>query len=395
LLGRLSRRRRAEKKGETLQARDRDRHHGHDHEHVHEHIHEHIHSHDHDHDKRQLAPAGVPGFIQVASPIAHSNIAKSVAGLIFSKDADTNSSDFVLSTSQTQSTQFYLVPHDDPDADPDTAASSYILRMPILDSSSQQANDYCATFDLKPPSPLSMQPCGDIEGYSQIFGYNSTTGQLEPIYPASSEQPEPLTAAVKIGMAPGSTPPIGFPPTLPTSALSLADSVVPSTPASRSALPSTSLLSALPLPTTTAALEDPATASTDVPPPGEDDSDSAVPPKVSLYFIPSSAYYAEPGTIDSLTSAANFIVGTATSIIEDAPTALPTPAADALDALTITLTTTVSADLPAPTEALDDSATYGASQNSVIADTPVGSPESGDESTDDYAAETPDAEASS
>ena len=385
-----------------------DRHH---HEHDHEHYHGHEHIHSHVHDRRQLAPAGVPGFVQVASTLSHSTLAKSVAGLVFSKDPDTNSSDFVLGTSDSQSTQFYLAPYTDPsvasgppvssfavdptagqngtDIDPEAAAATYQLRIPILDSSSQQANDYCATFDIKPPSPLSMQPCGQLDGYSQIFGYNSTTGELSPIYPPSSTQPKPLNAAVKIGnpqilaaqVGQGAGDGSGNAGPVSASA-SGSGSGTGTDPVSAWNDAAAATSSSFAAPSSTVA------SSSSAPLPAA--SAPVTPPKVSLYFIPSSAYYSDPDSIESLSSAANSTVTEASSTVSDpaAPIFTPAPAAikavyddgsdyyDDEDAVytTVTITTTISADPAGPTGDSSSYQTFDSTQsgrnNAIIADSP-------------------------
>lgn len=124
-------------------------------------------------EKRSLAPAGVPGFVEVASPLFNSTLARSIAGLVFSANPDTsaNASAFILGTSSSQSTQFYL------SASPSTPLAAVTgaltgpnvvnIRIPILNSQALTTTDFCATFDLSPPSPLSLLPCGSIPGYSQ------------------------------------------------------------------------------------------------------------------------------------------------------------------------------------------------------------------------------------
>lgn len=386
----------------------------------HSHYHGHARVHEHSHDRRQLAPAGVPGFVQVASTLSHSNLAKSVAGLVFSKDPDSNSSDFVLGTSDSQSTQFYLAPYTDPliagsaplsnfavntsasgqdVSDPEATIATYQLRIPILDSSSQQVNDYCATFDVKPPSPLSMQPCGQIDGSSQIFGYNATTGELAPIYPPTESQPKPLNAAVKIGdpqiLAAQAAQPTGsgsgaFGPATASGSGAGSDAVSAWNNAA-AATDSDAAATTNPSPTTSSAAF-----------PAALPSDAPTPPKVSLYFIPSSAYYSDPDSIDSLSSAANSTISEASEPAEASFTAAPAAIKAAIsdegaygddeEAIytTVTVTTTVSAEPAGPTG--DNYQTFDNSQqgrnNAVIADQPE---DAADADGSSFAADNPSA----
>ncbi|KAI5475622.1 hypothetical protein MNV49_001132 [Pseudohyphozyma bogoriensis] len=136
-----------------------------------------------------LAPAGVPGFIEVATQFFNSTLSRSIAGLVYSTNPDAandTTPSFLLGTSTAQSTQFYLT----------SATSSAAprlnvvnIRVPILDSLALTTSDYCATFDLAPPSPMSLRPCGDTKGFSQSFSYNSTTAELQPLY---SDEPAPM-----------------------------------------------------------------------------------------------------------------------------------------------------------------------------------------------------------
>ena len=287
-------------------------HNGHSHDHVHVHVNkrdehsghwyehhdsgrhldEHVHSH-----RRDLIASGVPGFVEVASTLFHSNLAKSMAGLVFSKDPEANSSDFTLGTSDSQSTQFYLAPYQDPAAapygvtendvtnatfttDPESSVPAYQLRIPVLDSQSLTTNDYCATFDVKPPSPLSMQPCGEIDGFSQVFGYNATTGELVPVYPASATQPLPLNAAVKIGNPQEMDAVVGTNST--SSDLAQATGTVGDD--TNSTVSSSGWASFMP----SSSLPAPTPVST-----GAVSNDASAAPKVSLYFVPSSGFYSD------------------------------------------------------------------------------------------------------
>lgn len=246
--------------------------------------HAHIHLHEHSHRAKRDLPgaAGIPGFVEVASTLFHSNLVKSVAGLVFSKDSNASSSDFILGTSESQSTQFYLVPStaasatdavgqqldalpvnataapvNDMEGDVASKPQMYELRIPVLDSKTLEKNDYCATFDVKPPSPLSMQPCGQVDGFSQLFNYNQTTGELVPVYPATATQSTPLNAAVNFAAA-----------TAPQNVTSTVDAVASTVASNTTAANATE----------TAAHE------------AADDDESSMAPKVSLFFIPSSPF---------------------------------------------------------------------------------------------------------
>ena len=88
-----------------------------------------------------------------------------MSGLVFSATSDENGANFTVGTSQDHSTQFNLVAIDDatiPGAD-----GIYNLRVPVLDSRTLATTDYCATFSTQPPSPLSMQPCGNPDNAAQ------------------------------------------------------------------------------------------------------------------------------------------------------------------------------------------------------------------------------------
>ncbi|GAA5902987.1 uncharacterized protein JCM6883_002655 [Sporobolomyces salmoneus] len=134
--------------------------------------------------KRGLEQAGVPGFVEVATPLFNSSLARTVAGLVFTANPDPspNATTFVLGTSDAESTQFYLTTASNPDPSTPLELNVVNIRVPILDSQTLKVVDYCATFDLTPPSPLSLLPCGKKDGFSQNFAYNGTTGEIQPLY---------------------------------------------------------------------------------------------------------------------------------------------------------------------------------------------------------------------
>ncbi|GAA5885880.1 hypothetical protein JCM16303_000094 [Sporobolomyces ruberrimus] len=141
--------------------------------------------------KRALEQAGVPGFVEVATPLFNSSLARTVAGLVFTANPDPspNATTFVLGTSDAESTQFYLTTASNPDPSTPVELNVVNIRVPILDSQTLKVVDYCATFDLTPPSPLSLLPCGKKDGFSQNFAYNGTTGEIQPLY---STTPAPM-----------------------------------------------------------------------------------------------------------------------------------------------------------------------------------------------------------
>ncbi|KAM0747532.1 hypothetical protein T439DRAFT_349915 [Meredithblackwellia eburnea MCA 4105] len=132
-----------------------------------------------------LPASGTPGFVEVASHFFNSTLSRSIAGLVYSANPDTapNATAFVLGTSNTQSTQFYLTPV--LGAVAQSAGYQVVnVRVPILNSQLLSTTDFCASFDLAPPSPLSLLPCGILTGFSQNFAFNSTTSELRPLYSA-------------------------------------------------------------------------------------------------------------------------------------------------------------------------------------------------------------------
>lgn len=134
------------------------------------------------------AGAGTPGFVEVATPLAHSSLAKSVAGLVYSVNPARNGSGYDLGTSDTQSTQFYLYP-----TETAQGAKVYELRVPIVDSSTFMTVDHCATFPIGPAGALSLEACGTLPGRSQMFSYDAKSGQVQPVY--EIEDPEAPAAA--------------------------------------------------------------------------------------------------------------------------------------------------------------------------------------------------------
>lgn len=110
---------------------------------------------------------GVPGFVEVAYPLAYSNLAKTVAGLVYSINSDRNDTGFDLGTSPSQSTQFWLSPAGNASDSDSASQNTFELKVPIVDAASLVASEYCATFPVGPEGEMSLQPCGETDGYSQ------------------------------------------------------------------------------------------------------------------------------------------------------------------------------------------------------------------------------------
>ncbi|KAH9820251.1 hypothetical protein DFH28DRAFT_708579 [Melampsora americana] len=125
-------------------------------------------------DPATITQSGVPGFIEVATPLFKSALAKAISGLTYSMG---NGSTFDLGTSNTHSTQFFMSP-----MNATSGQMVYRLSIPILNSSAFETVDHCATFAISPPGPLSLEKCGPVPGCSQLFSYDKNSGKLQPIY---------------------------------------------------------------------------------------------------------------------------------------------------------------------------------------------------------------------
>lgn len=164
------------------------------------------------------APA-TPGFVELALPLDHSDLAKPYAGLFVDPDDPET-----LSTSATKASQFFLEAFAPVNAAPAASSSapassaaapmatghSFLagdklgnasvvqVRMPIMDAQSIAVSYACATIPSDAKETLTMQPCGgnDPTTSSQgasiarvgssltslaAFAYNSTTGELRPL----------------------------------------------------------------------------------------------------------------------------------------------------------------------------------------------------------------------
>ncbi|KAK9894023.1 hypothetical protein P389DRAFT_102435 [Cystobasidium minutum MCA 4210] len=315
----------------------------HAHIHIHEHDHGHYHGHHHHHhDKRQATEKGIPGFVEVANTLAGTSLAKSVAGLVFSKGPDPNASGFLLGTSDTQSTQFYLVPNQDSSIEttqsanatmgsPEDAAQMYQLRIPVLDSKTFESNDYCATFDILPPSPMTMAPCKYMEGFSQLFRYNATTGELTPVYPPTDSQPKPMNAAVRYSE-----------PQVMAAKFPVSDNQVPAgqdvlsaatgmPSASSSSTTSSDTAASTPDASASSSASDAETtdtSSSSATPAAPQSTSSATPedgaapadaPKVSLFFIPASTYASEKDSSSAGPAPSSTTAAPTAPLTSDAP----------------------------------------------------------------------------
>ncbi|OJT07168.1 hypothetical protein TRAPUB_1983 [Trametes pubescens] len=143
---------------------------------------------------------GVPGSIEIMSTVAGSDADQRIASLVLAAQGNGTTGDnstFVLNASDTNSTQLYLIPTPDSNADAlsaDPASSppatfiKVALQMGMFDPPTAQLRSYCATFDPHPevPAPMTMEPCTDgssaDEHKSQVFAYTPSTGVIQPMW---------------------------------------------------------------------------------------------------------------------------------------------------------------------------------------------------------------------
>jgi hypothetical protein len=141
--------------------------------------------------KRDGVIPGVPGTIDVISPVYNSTTVRRLASLVLSAD-DSDPNSFVLDASNSSQTQVYLVPLSDTPTDDTTGALAVELHVPIFSKENAKMLSYCATFDPKPASlsPLTAQPCVDTktEHVAQQFQYISTTGVIKPLWPSDDTE---------------------------------------------------------------------------------------------------------------------------------------------------------------------------------------------------------------
>ncbi|KAH9448052.1 hypothetical protein MJO28_011613 [Puccinia striiformis f. sp. tritici] len=119
----------------------------------------------------------IPGFVDIALPDLNAGLARTVSGLAYSMNSAIGSGELELGTSATHSTQFFMSPIKNR-----PGTSLYRLRVPVMDSTTFQSVDHCATFPISPAGPLSLKKCGMMPGFSQTFSYDTASGELQPVY---------------------------------------------------------------------------------------------------------------------------------------------------------------------------------------------------------------------
>ncbi|CDO68817.1 hypothetical protein BN946_scf184805.g26 [Trametes cinnabarina] len=158
------------------------------------------------HLRRDGQVSGVPGSIDIMSPVANSDMGQRIASLVLAAPTNgstadnSTSSNFVLNASEVDRTQMYLVTAPDSGnsssssnstANNSTAPSSFIkvaLQMPVFDAASAQLKPYCATFDPRPtaPAPMTVESCMNgssvDEHKSQVFAYEPDSGAIRPMW---------------------------------------------------------------------------------------------------------------------------------------------------------------------------------------------------------------------
>ncbi|OAV94211.1 hypothetical protein PTTG_00624 [Puccinia triticina 1-1 BBBD Race 1] len=122
-------------------------------------------------------PSDIPGFVDIALPDQHAGVARTVSGLAYSMNSDLGTGELELGTSTSHSTQFFMSP-----IKTHPGSSLYRLRVPVMDSSTFQTVDHCATFPITHAGPLSLKKCGSLPGFSQTFSYDTASGELQPVY---------------------------------------------------------------------------------------------------------------------------------------------------------------------------------------------------------------------
>lgn len=129
----------------------------------------------------------IPGFVDIALPDQDAGVARTVSGLAYSMNSDSATGELELGTSSSHSTQFFMSPIKN-----GVGSSLYRLRVPVMDSTTLQSADHCATFPISPAGPLSLKKCGSMPGFSQTFSYDPASGELSPVY---QEGPSPSLVA--------------------------------------------------------------------------------------------------------------------------------------------------------------------------------------------------------
>lgn len=104
---------------------------------------------------------------------------------------------YSLMASKSERTQVYLVPQNETTSSGSSSSSNSTevtatnqetvkIVVPLLNATSGEPMNWCATFAQKPPSPLELWPCDDNNSTrSQRFAYDATSGDLSPLYTKS------------------------------------------------------------------------------------------------------------------------------------------------------------------------------------------------------------------
>ncbi|KAG8727295.1 hypothetical protein FRC12_022630 [Ceratobasidium sp. 428] len=206
------------------------RHHGHHHHGDHHHGHHgtkvyaddplivsgngnHIHAHSH---KRGIVDPlipllcsvpGLPGIIDLVNVASHAVLSEKLASLIISPNpSDVNAQSttgengapgFVISASNTSSSVMYLLPQNTSTslAPPEQVV---LITMPMFDETKKGLKMYCASYDPRPSAPvqISAEPCtaGSTPApngntTSQLFSWNTQSGEITPLWHKDSTQP--------------------------------------------------------------------------------------------------------------------------------------------------------------------------------------------------------------
>ncbi|KAI0292286.1 hypothetical protein BC826DRAFT_446560 [Russula brevipes] len=167
--------------------------------------------------KRASGSDGVPGHIDITSPVDDSPTGKRIASLVLTSPnstTPTNSSNpFILNASNMDATQMYLVASASNSSNstltPDETAVTF--RILMFDVASASIVPYCATFDPDPPSPapLTAEECTDDpvgDHQSQSFAFNRATGVVRPMWRSAQDDGRDSESSGCIGDVNGTAP---------------------------------------------------------------------------------------------------------------------------------------------------------------------------------------------
>ncbi|KAH9893170.1 hypothetical protein C8Q73DRAFT_647551 [Cubamyces lactineus] len=180
--------------------------------------------------RRDDQPGGVPGSVDIMSPVVNSTTGERLASLVLAAPSNdtagenATSSTFVLNASDSDRTQMYLVAS--PDAGDgsssnnstmlnSTDSATFIrvtLQMPMFDAASAQLRSYCATFDPSPaaPAPMTAEECRQGPSQdahkSQVFAYEPDTGVLHPMWMNSTSIMDDDAGPGDVGSNDGTSP---------------------------------------------------------------------------------------------------------------------------------------------------------------------------------------------